>query len=76
MIELLRVIRTATRLMPMCIPLFNLILYAHGYAEKTNHERNEKSWELLERSKTINKPFLVNGRFLVKWPCFKIRPFS
>ena len=56
--------------------IYNLILYAHHYAEKTNHERNEKSWELSERSKPINKPFFVNGRFLVKWPCFKIRPFS
>ena len=50
--------------------------YAHRYAEKTNRERNEKSWEPSERSKTTNKPFLVNGRFLVKWPCFKINPFS
>ena len=51
-------------------------LYAHSYAEKTIRERNEKSWELSERSNTINTPFLANGRFLVKWPCFKIKPFS
>jgi hypothetical protein len=32
-------------------------LYAHPYAERSNRERNEKSWELSGRSKIINKPF-------------------
>ena len=73
MIEL-RAICTATRLMPMYKLVW--LWYVHHYADKTNRVRNEKSWELSERSKTINRPFFVNGRFLVKWPCFKIRPFS
>ena len=37
---------------------------------------NEKLWELSERGKITTKPFLMNGEFLVKWPCFKIKRFS
>ena len=59
----------------LCAYIYNLILYAHHYAEKTNHERNEKSWELSERSKTINMPFLVNGRFFGKIALFQDKAF-
>lgn len=36
---------------------------------------NDKAWHLYQRPKVIRRICLLNGWFLVKWPCFKIYLF-